>query len=309
MNFNHLGLKKLICTSYAGSPITYTELYDLPLFKNRKMPYMIEITEVKDFNEDGAEDLADIEYLLRNNNNTLTILDGDGDFRSEECIEFLKEADVVVTNPPFSLFSEYVSQLIKYNKKFLIIGSMNALHYKDIFPLIRDNKVWMGYGFNKTLTFRMPDYYESTTVINGDKIGKVPAICWFTNLEIKKRYEELIMYKKYSEENYPKYDNFDAINVNKVSDIPMDYYGYIGVPDSFMNVYNPNQFEIVGRSGDTDWVFNHCSFFTAPEDEMIRKYKQMNKTWRLQNVYLLDENGIPIIVYSRIFIKRRNNEN
>ena len=270
------------------------------------MPYMIEITEVPDINKDGATDLSDIELLLRSDNNVLTLLDGDGDFRSEESTAFLEEADIVVTNPPFSLFSEYVSQLVAYNKKFLIIGSMNALHYRDIFPLIKQNKLWTGYGFNKTFSFRMPDYYKSDLIIDGAKYGKVPAICWFTNLDIQKRHEKLILYKTYDKNSYPKYDNFDAINVNRISDIPRDYYGYIGVPDSFMNVYDPSQFEIVGRSGDTDWVFNDCSFFTPPKEELINAYKKANKTWRLQNVYLLDENGKPVIVYSRIFIKRKD---
>lgn len=309
INFNHLKLKKLICTCYAGSPVSQTEFDDLPLFaslkENEKLPYLIQITEVPDLNGDGATDLSDIELLLKSDKNILTALDGDGDFRSEESIGFLKEADIVVTNPPFSLFSEYVAQLIEYNKKFIIIGSMNALHYRDIFPLVRDNKMWTGYSFNKTLRFQMPDYYESKDVVNGKKYGKVPAICWFTNLPIPKRNEELILYKKYNKNDYPKFDNFDAINVNRVNDIPDGYDGIMGVPDSFMNFYNPDQFEIIGRSGDTDWVFNSCSFFTPPSKDNIEKYKKMNKTWRLQNVYLLDESGIPIIVYSRIFIRRK----
>lgn len=259
LNFNHLGLKKLICTSYAGSPISYTELNDLPLFKKKqKMPYMIEITEVKDYNNDGAENLADIEYLLRNNNNTLTILDGDGDFRSEESIEFLKEADVVVTNPPFSLFREYVAQLMKYGKKFVILGNMNALTYKEIFPLLRNNEMWVGYGFNKSVIYRTPypnkleanrKYVISKGKNPDEGYVKVPAICWFTNLDIDKRHDELILYKHYSQDLYPYYDNYDAINVDKVVEIPDDFAGKIGVPITFLNYYNPEQFEIIDGIG------------------------------------------------------------
>lgn len=290
--------------------MSYSELDNSPSFvSGRKLPYKIEITEIPDMNNDGANDFSDIELLLKSNSNNLTILDGDGDFRSEEAIEFLKEADIVVTNPPFSLFGEYVEQLIKYDKKFIIIGTMNALHYRNIFPLVKNNLLWAGYGFNKTFLFRMPDHYESKHVIDGQKYGKVPAICWFTNLEIEKRHEGVVLFRHYSPEDYPKYDNFDAINVNRVVDIPCDYYGYIGVPDSFMNCYDPDQFEIIGRSGDTEWVFNECPFFTPPPQEKIDFYKKYNKTWRLQNVYLLDDNGLPVIVYSRIFIKRRKHEN
>lgn len=263
MNFNFLGLKKLICTSYAGSPISHTELNDLPLFhKDEKMPYMIEITEVKDYNEDGAEDLADIEFLLRNNKNTLTILDGNGDFRSEECIEFLKEADIVVTNPPFSLFREYIAQLIKYNKKFIIIGSMNAITYKEIFPLIKDDKVWLGYGFKGgNAFFAIPKYrnkYAKGVYNEETGLVKFRNCTWFTNVDHEKRHEDLILYRKYSPEVYPKYDNYDAINIDRISDIPCDYNGVMGVPITFLDKYNPDQFEIVTfRKGEDgkDLVF------------------------------------------------------
>lgn len=259
LNFNHLSLKKLICTSYAGSPIAHTELNNLPLFKQKnKLPYMIEITEVADYNNDGAEDLADIELLLRNNNNTLTILDGDGDFRSEESIEFLKEADIIVTNPPFSLFREYIAQLIKYNKKFVVLGNMNALTYKELFPLIKNNQIWVGYGFNKSVIYKTP--YPNKLEVNrkfviskgknpDDGYVKVPAICWFTNLDIDKRHDELVLYKQYTQDMYPSYDNYDAINVDKVAEIPEDYDGKMGVPITFLNYYNPEQFEIIDGIG------------------------------------------------------------
>lgn len=256
------------------------------------MPYMIEIKEVKDYNGDGAEDLVDIEFLLRNDENTLTILDGDGDFRSEECIEFLKEADIVVTNPPFSLFREYVEQLMKHNKRFIILGPMNALHYKEIFPLIRDNLLWTGYGFNKTFSFRMPDYYESGTTIDGQKIGKVPAICWYTNLENENRHKGIILYEHYSPDKYIHYENLDAIDVSKVSKIPDDYYGLIGVPDSFLEHYNPEQFELVGLgAGDL-----------AKEIGVTKNYRGRT------DVYFIKD-GKPGCPYSRIIIRRRQNEN
>ena len=265
MNFNYLGLKKLICTSYAGSPISHTELNDLPLFHNdEKMPYMMEITEVDDYNGDGAEDMADIEYLLKNDKNTLTILDGDGDFRSNESVGFLKEADVVVTNPPFSLFREFVAQLIKYDKDFIIIGNINAVTYKEIFPLIKDNKIWLGQSIHSgDREFRVPDSYPLNAAgfrvdESGKKFIRVKGVRWYTNIDFKERHENIILYKKYTPEEYPKYDNYDAINVDKTSEIPCDYNGVMGVPITFLDKYNPDQFEIVSfRKGEDgrDLVF------------------------------------------------------
>ena len=293
MNFNHLGLKKLIATCYDTSPIAYTQLslidgaeFSIPN-KNRKA-YKIEITEVQDYNGDGAVDLSDVEYLLKNKKNTLTMLKGDGDFRSEECIELLKESDIVVTNPPYSLFKEYISLLIDYNKKFVVMGPMNAVHYKEIFPLIRDNQLWSGYGFNKTITFRVPNDYEGY-MQNGLKYGKVPGICWYTNLEIKKRSEELPLYKFYNAWEYPTYTNFNAIEVKKVSDIPLDYDGLMGVPDSFLEKFNPKQFEIVGLGcGDM-----------AKEIGITKNHRGRT------DIAYLDENGNPKCPYSRIIIRRK----
>ena len=259
MNFNHLKLKKLICTCFSGSPISHTELKDLSQFENvDKMPYRIEISEVRDFNGDGAEDLSDIELLLHSDNNILTILDGDGDFRSEECIEFLKEADIVVTNPPFSLFRDYIAQLYKYKKRFIILGNMNAITYKEIFPLIKDNKLWVGYGFNKSIIYKTPypNLLEANRkfVISKGKnpdegYVKVPSICWFTNLDIDRLHTELMLYKKYCPESYPKFDNYDAINVDRVSDIPSDYFQWMGVPITFLDKYSPDQFQIINGIG------------------------------------------------------------
>lgn len=185
----------------------------------------------------------------------IDIYDGNGDFRSEECIEFLKEADIVVTNPPFSLFREYVAQLMQYGKKFLIIGNMNAITYKEIFPYIKNNELWLGIHSNKTMDFGMPNIYEKWDRIeNGIKIGKVPAVAWFTNLEHSKRNEELILYKSYNPTEYPKFENYDAIEVSKVAEIPMDYEGVMGVPISFLNKYCPNQFRILGITENADYL-------------------------------------------------------
>ena len=253
MNFNFLKLKKLICTCYAGSPISHTELGDLPLFNQnnepKKIPYMIQINEVTDQNGDGAVDMSDIETLLRNDNNLLTILDGDGDFRSEESIGWLRESDIVVTNPPFSLFREYVDQLITNKKQFIIIGNQNAITYKEIFKLLMEDKMWLGYGFGD-MSFRVPDYYEARETRfwvddKGKKWRSLGNICWFTNLDTSKRHEEIILYKKYSPQEYPTFDNYQAINVNRVADIPCDYDGLMAVPITFMDKYNPEQFEIV----------------------------------------------------------------
>lgn len=253
MNFNFLKLKKLIATCYSGSPVMGREL---PLFDrmNGKKAYKIEITEVVDANNDGALDLSDVEYLIKNGKNTLSILEENGDFRSRECVELLKQADVVVTNPPFSLFREYISQLIEYKKKFVVIGCKTALGYREIFPLVKDNKIWVGYT-PKVKTFQVPDDYQGKLISIG-KDGKKYAnnignVSWFTNIETTKRNEELILYKKYSPAEYPKYDNYDAINVDKTNEIPMDYDGVMGVPLSFLDKYNPKQFEIIGfRKGN-----------------------------------------------------------
>lgn len=253
LNFNVLGLKKLIATCYSASPVMGREL---PLFDrmNGKKAYKIEITEVVDANNDGAVDLSDVEYLIKNGKNTLSVLEENGDFRSAECVELLKQADVVVTNPPFSLFREYVAQLIEYEKEFIIIGHQNAITYKDIFKLIKENRIWLGYGFKGGAAFFIANYedYASATSHQQGCI-RVSGVVWFTNIETVKRHEELILYKKYSPEEYPKYDNYDAINVDKTNEIPADYDGLMGVPITFLNKYNPNQFSLIGttdRGGD-----------------------------------------------------------
>jgi len=265
-NFNALGLKKLITTSYSGSPIAGQQL---PLFEIEGLKeikpkdaeaHRIEINEVPDFNKDGAIDLKDIEQLLKHTANVCAPLKGNGDFRSEECIELLKQADIVCTNPPFSLFREYVAQLVEYDKKFLIIGNINAITYKEIFKLIKNNKLWLGITMDgRNVWFRVPDDYPinenvaNSKIINGEKYLFVKGCVWFTNLDTVKRHEELVLYKKYNPKEYPKYDNYDAIEVSRVSDIPMDYDGVMGVPITFLTQYNPDQFEILwttDRGGD-----------------------------------------------------------
>jgi hypothetical protein len=267
INFNSLGLKKLIATCYIGSPIANTQLslFDHESAKNKttKAPHKIEVVEVDDYNCDGRTDLLDVEWLLRNKKNVLTRLDGDGDFRSPECVELLKEADIVVTNPPFSLFREYVIQLVEHSKKFLIIGDQNAITYKEIFRLIKDNKIWLGVDNGGTKWFQVPLHYEIKTQsrikIEGDrKFFSKGSITWFTNLEHKKRYERMTFYKCYTIEEYPHYDSYDVINVDKVVEIPDDYDGVMGVPITFIDKYNPEQFEILGIANSARWIDYEC---------------------------------------------------
>jgi len=232
-NFEALGLKKLIATCYKSNQID--------LFSNNDSDVAISLEYLGDQNGNKVPDIEEI---------GIRELQGDGDFRSFESINYLKEADIVVTNPPFSLFREYVDQLIKYDKKFVIIGHQNALTYKNIFPLIRDNKVWLGYGFKGGAAHFINVHYDNYAVATDKKEGmiRVSGVVWFTNLDISKRHEELILVKKYNEVDFPKYDNYDAIEVSKTENIPFDYDGVMGVPITFMNRYNPDQFEILGAT-------------------------------------------------------------
>lgn len=249
-NFNYLGLKKLICTCYDSSPVAGQQL---ELFPERN-PYKIEITEVSDENGDGAVDLSDVEYLLKNKKNVLKRLKS-GDFRSDECIEILKECDVVVTNPPFSLFREFVAQITNYKKDFVIIGNTNALTYKEIFKLFQADRIRTGYtNFNVGMYFYVPEAVEKYHKIeNGRKMVRVSTSCWFTSLPVKKHTEDLILYQKYSPDIYQKYDNYDAININTYTDIPYDYEGEMGVPVTFLDKYNPDQFEILGMAASAGY--------------------------------------------------------
>jgi len=259
LNFNFFGLKKLIATCYAGSDVARTELslsdHESPQKKTTRNPYKIEISEVPKNAEKGF-DLADVTYLLRNKKNVLTQLKGNGDFRSPECVELMKQCDVVVTNPPFSLFREFVAQLMAYEKKFLIVGSMNAITYKEIFKIIKENKLWLGYGFRGgNAYFKVsPDNTDYVAGVYNPETGMVKFrnVHWFTNLDTTKRHEELKLYKTYDAAQYPTYDNYDAIEVSKVADIPVDFEGVMGVPISFLDKYNPKQFEILGKTNNRD---------------------------------------------------------
>ncbi|MBQ3013845.1 MAG: adenine-specific methyltransferase EcoRI family protein [Clostridia bacterium] len=318
MNFNFLGLKKLIATCYMGSPVVGQQFEQLSLFDilpnkentPQKFPYKIEITEVIDANGDGAIDLTDVEYLLRNKKNSLSLLEGDGDFRSEECIEILKQADIIVTNPPFSLFREYIAQLIEYERKFLILGNMNSITYREVFPLLRDNKIWTGYksfggGMNMIMPKEIFDKDKIKKYIvddDGNIIVNIMGVIWFTNLEIPKRHEELELYKKYSPEEYPHYENYNAINVDKVSDIPENYDGEMGVPITFLDKYNPDQFEIIGLGISNSGIEVGVQPY-KPEHKKYRK--EIQKRGAVDgDLYMMIDNVVTV-PYARIIIKKR----
>ncbi|GHT18297.1 putative adenine-specific methylase [Bacteroidia bacterium] len=277
LKFNVLGLKKLIATCYIGSPIANRELslFDDESEENKttRMPHKIEITEIPDTKNNGEVDLNDVELLLSSDKNHLTRLKGDGDFRSKECIELLKQSDIVVTNPPFSLFREYVAQLVKYEKKFLIIGNINAITYKEIFKLIKENRTWLGINMGRGISgFIVPIHYElygTETKVDslGNRIISPNNCLWLTNLDTSKRHEDIALSKTYygNENKYPKFDNYDAINVNKTQDIPMDYTGAMGVPITFLHKFNPEQFELIKfRKGNDDKdlsINGKCPYF------------------------------------------------
>lgn len=256
LNFNRLGLKKLIATCYATSPIAGQQLSLFDVVggeeEQRNKPYKAVVTKVYDVTGDGGVDMFDVAELFRSHENELMELEGDGDFRSEECLALLDEADIVVTNPPFSLFREYVAMLIEHEKKFIIIGNVNAISYKETFPLLQNNQMWIGASIHSgDRKFYVPDDYPLNAAgcgvdDDGRRFIRVKGVRWYTNLDIKQRHEELILVRKYDPETYPHYDNYDAINVNKTADIPCDYAGVMGVPITFMDKYCPEQFEIVG---------------------------------------------------------------
>lgn len=286
-NFEKLGLKKLITTCY----------------KNQNMD---------SFSQNDAERAIYLEYNGDKNGNFepnpeeigIIHLKGDGDFRSKESIELLKQADIVVTNPPFSLFREYVAQLIEYDKKFVIVGHQNALKYKEIFPLIRDNKVWLGFGFKGGAAHFINKHYEDYATATDRKEGmiRVSGVHWFTNLDINKRHEDLILYKNYIPEEYPKYENLDAINVNKTKDIPIDYTGMMGVPITFMDKYNPEQFEIIGV-GIANLGIEMGIQPYKPEHKKYRK--EIQKRGAVDGDLYMMVDGVVTVPYTRIIIKNK----
>ena len=233
-NFEKFGLKKLIATCYKNQ--------DSDLFSQNNSERAIYLEYTGDKNGNNVPDAEEI---------GIKHLQGDGDFRSKECIELLKKADIVVTNPPFSLFREYVAQLIEYDKKFLIIGNINAISYKEIFKLIKENKAWLGMNMGRGISgFIVPKHYElygseARVDEDGNRIVATNNCLWLTNLDNSKRHEDIILYKKYTQDEFPTYENYNAINVDKTKDIPMDYSGEMGVPITFLHYYNPDQFEII----------------------------------------------------------------
>lgn len=296
-SFERLGLKKLITTCY----------------KNR---------EVDLFSQNDSERALFLEYSGDKNQNMvpdpeeigMKLLNGDGDFRSSESIELLNQSDIVVTNPPFSLFREYVAQLMKYDKKFVIVGNQNAISYKDIFRLIKGNKLWLGNN-NGDMKFKVPDSYAPRATRfwvdeEGQKWRSLGNACWFTNLDIAKRHEDLILYKSYTPEDFPTYDNYDAIEVSKVVDIPADYEGVMGVPLTFLDKHNPAQFEILGLSG-TDYPTTKKY---GKKERVVDGVRKKSNTGTLGCVIRTDtfgagthfDVGYPVKgIYRRLFIRRK----
>ena len=309
LNFNRLGLKKLIATCYAGSPIANQQLGIFDILGEREpesasgKPYKAVVTSVYDATGDGTVDMLDVAELFRSGANELTELEGTGDFRSPECLALLDEADVVVTNPPFSLFREYVAVLVAHKKKFVIIGNVNAVKYKEIFPLFMSNNLWLGASIHSgDRAFYVPDDYpldasscgvDSQT---GRKYIRVKGVRWFTNLDIKQRHEEMILVKRYNPSEYPKYINYNAIEISKTADIPCDYAGEMGVPITFMDKYCPDQFEILGYSLDLAWP--------------ISEYAPSGKTFvKGGNCFYLDEGDVQLRrLYDRLVIRNKHPE-
>jgi Adenine-specific methyltransferase EcoRI len=286
-NFENLGLKKLIATCYKNQ--------DMDLFSQNASEKAIYLEYTGDKNGDKIPNPEEI---------GTNYLNGDGDFRSAECIELLKQSDIVVTNPPFSLFREYVAQLVGYDKKFIIVGHQNATKYKEIFPLIRDNKIWLGFGFKGGAAHFINEHYEDYATANDRKEGmiRVSGVHWFTNLDINKRHEDLILYKKYTPEEYLKFENFDAINVNVTKDIPIDYDGMMGVPITFMDKYNPAQFEIIGV-GIANLGLEIGIKPYKPEHKKYRK--EIQKRGAVDGDLYMMVDGVVTVPYTRIIIKNK----
>ena len=286
-NFEHLGIKKLIATCYKNQ--------DADLFSTNESEQAVYLEYTGDKNGNSVPDANEI---------GVQPLQGDGDFRSPESIELLKQADIVVTNPPFSLFREYVAQLIEYDKKFIIVGHQNAIGYRDIFKLIKENKLWLGYGFKGGAGHFINTKYEDYASAGDHKEGmiRVSGVHWFTNLDIDKRHEDLILHKKHTPEEYSVYENFNAINVDKTKDIPFDYDGLIGVPLTFMDKYNPDQFDIIGL-GIANLGLEIGVQKYKPEHKKFRK--EVQKRGAVDGDLYMMKNGIVEVPYSRIIIKNK----
>ena len=283
LNFNTLGLKKLITTCYATSPIVNTQLHFFgedavfSTVSEGKHAYKIEISEVKDENGSDTVDLSDVEYLLKNRKNALSLLNGDGDFRSEECLELLRECDIVVTNPPFSLMKEYLPLLADSGKLFCVLGNMNHVTFKEIFHYFKNNKIWLGNNSGH-FWFKVPDYYEEKKTDykmdeSGQKWRRLGNICWFTNMDIDIRHRPLDLYKRYSPEKYPTYDTIDAIHIEYYSEIPIDTDKIMGVPITYLAYHCDEQFEILGKldGGSSNNEFD----LAKPIINGVAKYKRI----------------------------------
>ena len=290
-NFERFGLKKLIATCYKSQ--------DADLFSENKSERAIYLEYDGDKNGDNIPNPEEI---------GIKHLQGDGDFRSKECIELLKQADIIVTNPPFSLFREYVAQLVEYDKKFVIIGNLNALTYRDIFKLVKENKLWFGHSIHSgDREFRVPeDYTLSASSSRIDEIGnkfiRVKGVRWYTNLDFNERHEDLILYKNYNEDEYPKYENFNAINVNVTKDIPVDYSGAMGVPITFIDKFNPDQFEIIGLGISNSGLEVGVQPY-KPEHKKYRK--EIQKRGAVDGDLYMMKNGIVEVPYARILIRNK----
>ena len=286
-NFEHLGLKKLITTCFKNQ--------DADLFSENESEKAIYLEYTGDKNGNKVPDIEEI---------GVHELKGDGDFRNPESIELLKQADIVVTNPPFSLFREYVAQLIEYDKKFIILGNQNAITYKEIFKLIKENKMWLGYSLDgRNIWFRIPDNYETYHKIEGEeKYAFVASTIWYTNLEHNKRFQEIILHKKYQIEDYPKYENYDAINIDKVVNIPYNFDGKMGVPITFLHKYNPDQFEIIGIGISNSGI----EIGVEPYKEEHKKYRKViQKRGAVDGDLYMMKNGIVEVPFARIIIKNK----
>lgn len=302
-NFNYLKLKRLICTSYGLSPVIGKQL---SLFDDFNEPvvsgngYVIDISEIKMANGRGITD-DDINRLLTSKKRGVKKLKSNGDFRSEECINYLKQADIVCTNPPFSLFREYVAQLMEYNKDFLIIGRETSITYKETFEYIVNNRAWYGYSHAKE--FMRPD----------GTIKTFGNVVWFTNMDVAKRHEELILYRHYTPEAYPSYYNYDGIDVKRVADIPQDYFGIMGVPLSFLFSWNPDQFELIGMGQSVPKKILHKTagdeihFIDAVTDEIVYRVPYTVPERKRGNQLRINEDGKPgRVPFGRLIIRRKD---
>jgi len=321
-NFERFGLKKLISTSYAPDSKLYKTNYQPTLFETNNPQFDKKktikngkiFTLTHDTSGDGKIDVNDLEW---------TYLKGDGDFKSEEIKKLRDEADIIITNPPFSLFRNFLNWIVEADKQLLIIGNMNAITYKELFQLIQADKLWLGAtNFNTGMYFKVPpdfiysDTYKFEKEQNGEKVNRVPGVCWFTNLDHGRRHqpmplmtlEDNLKFSKHKEikgkSSYNKYENYDAIDVPFTDAIPSDYDGFMGVPITFLDKYSPDQFEIIWRGGDIEWAEKECQFFTPPSQDKAAEYKKQDVTWRIQNPYLLID-GKAQTVYQRILIKHK----